>query len=81
MGHWHGEDWTPETQPVHACQTTHCLAGWAQALHPDAFVRALDPVDAGVKLIPLAVPLFWSSNDVVLNWLRNRTYAKETPHA
>lgn len=78
MQMWHGNGWDHSKPPEeHACQTAHCLAGWVQALHPDAFVRAMNPVDAGVKLIPLAAPLFWSDNNTVMEWLRDRKYATE----
>jgi hypothetical protein len=72
---WHGEKWSPETKPEHACQTAHCLAGWAQALCPDASMRALDPITAGVRLIPLAAGRFWDTDASVKEWLERRLYA------
>lgn len=76
MDTWHDGAWTAECEPQHACQTAHCLAGWAQALCPDKAMRELDPVTAGVRLIPLAAPLFWSTDSRVKQWLADREYAK-----
>lgn len=76
MSSWHDDEWSAETEPVHACQTSHCLAGWAQALCPDKKIRQLDPVQAGVLLIPLAAPMFWSEDSVAKKWLEDREYAK-----
>lgn len=75
MSSWHGSDWSPSVSPEHACETSHCLAGWAQALSPDPEVRRLDPVTAGVRLIPLAAPRFWDDDPDALSWLRDREYA------
>ena len=72
---WHGDGWSSDLGPDHACKTSHCLAGWAQALCPDASIRKLDPVDAGVKLIPLAAGRFWDGDKETYEWLKNREYA------
>jgi hypothetical protein len=76
MNNWHGTGWSPECGPEHACETAHCLAGWAQALCPDKSIRMLDPTTAGVRLIPLAAPRFYDTDDCVYQWLKNREYAK-----
>jgi hypothetical protein len=36
----------------------------------------LDPTTAGVRLIPLAAPRFYDTDDCVYGWLKNREYAK-----
>jgi uncharacterized protein YjbI with pentapeptide repeats len=75
MCNWHGSGWHADMGPEHACQTSHCLAGWAQALCPDKETRSLDPVTAGVRLIPLAASRFWDFDESTKEWLEKREYA------
>ncbi|MCI0541141.1 MAG: pentapeptide repeat-containing protein [Verrucomicrobiales bacterium] len=75
MGAWHGTGWDPDCEPEHACKTSHCLAGWAQALCPDKSIRELDPITAGVRLIPLAAGRFWGDAENTKKWLESRAYA------
>ena len=79
MGKWHGEGWSADCGPEHACKTSHCLVGWAQALCPDKAIRELDPITAGVRLIPLAAGRFWGDDATTRAWLENREYAESTP--
>lgn len=72
---WHASAWSPTTEPAHACETAHCLAGWAQALSHDASIRQLHPTTAGVRLIPLAAGMFWETDERVRDWLTDREYA------
>jgi len=78
MDKWHGSEWKASKVPEKPgqCGTTHCLAGWAQALSTDVAVRKLDPQFAGMLLIPTATHMFFSSNDAALRFLRDREYAK-----
>mgnify|MGYP004259535753 CR=1 FL=1 len=78
MNYWHGFSncWHPGTKPEHACKTAHCLAGWAQALFDDHEIRGLHAQDAGIRLIPLAVDMFFESNGKMFEWLNNCEYAK-----
>jgi hypothetical protein len=76
MDNWHGSGWNAELGPQHACETSHCLAGWAQALCADEGIRKLDPVTAGVRLIPLAAGRFWDGDEQTKEWLEKREYAK-----
>ena len=80
MGIWHGEKWdythTPEEE--HSCHTPHCLAGWLQALSPDAEIRKMSPQGAGKKLAPFAAGLFFSDNETVMDFLENRRYAPKS---
>ena len=61
MAGWHGDDWLPDAAPG-GCGTTHCLAGWAQALSPDPEIRRLDPAVAGSRLLPRHAYLFFASD-------------------
>jgi hypothetical protein len=76
MDNWHGTGWNAKVGPEHACETSHCLAGWAQALCADESIRKLDPTTAGVRLIPLAAGRFWDSDETTKEWLEKREYAK-----
>jgi hypothetical protein len=74
MGAWHGEAWdathTPEEE--HSCKTTHCMAGWAQALCPVPFIRRMDAQHAGLLLIPTAVHMFHATNEEALEFLKSK---------
>jgi hypothetical protein len=76
MAGWHSENWTPEHTPEeeHSCGSAHCIAGWLQALSPDPEIRKMDPQSAGVKLAPSAVAMFYQTDAVALQWLRDREY-------
>jgi hypothetical protein len=63
MQDWHGAGWDPAA--VGACGTTHCLAGWAQALSNDPEVRWMVPAIAGSRLLPRHARWFYRSNDAV----------------
>lgn len=77
MGKWHGEQWdsthTPEEE--HSCKTTHCMAGWAQALCPVPFIRRMDAQYAGLLLIPTAVHMFHASSEDALEFLKSKLAA------
>ena len=75
MSKWHGYGWDSTTSVAHACDTAHCLAGWSQALSDDPEIRRLSALEAGVRLIPLAVGKFWDYDESVMSWLKNREYA------
>jgi hypothetical protein len=78
MDSWHSGNWTPEHTPEeeYVCGSAHCIAGWLQALCPDAKVRQMDPRMAGVKLAPASAYMFTASNAAALRWLENREYAR-----
>jgi hypothetical protein len=81
MDHWHDGDskWKEKTCAEEAlCGTTHCLAGWLQVCSVDEKIRKLDPAVAGTLLAPVASEMFYKKNEEVLNWLKNREYAKES---
>ena len=81
MSGWHAAGWTPEHTPEeeHECGSAHCIAGWLQALSDDPKVRGMKPQDAGCQLAPVAAAsgIFFVSNDVALEWLTERRYAKQ----
>jgi Pentapeptide repeats (8 copies) len=79
MGHWHdGDEWKNRTCVEETlCGTTHCLAGWLQVCSTDTKLRELEPSIAGILAAPIASNMFYRSNVEVLEWLRNREYAKE----
>lgn len=81
MNCWHGPawDWTHTPQEAHTCGTTHCLAGWAQALCSVGAIRRMDPLQAGVMLIPTAAHLFYASNEAALAFLRGKQRAAPAP--
>ena len=74
MGGWHGEGWdathTPEEE--HSCKTAHCMAGWAQALCLEPVIRRMDPVRAGLMLIPTAAHMFYASNEDAIEFLKTK---------
>ena len=75
MGDWHGDETKWDANQAGTCGTTHCLAGWAQALSTDPEIRRLDPEIAGRRLIPRTAHLFFSTNDRAMKFLRDREYA------
>ena len=79
MGHWHQTDeWRDRTCAEETlCGTTHCLAGWLQVCSTDPEIRKKDAEFAGFLSAPIAAPLFFSSSDKVLTWLRDREYVKQ----
>ena len=79
MNSWHSNNWEFETIPdvPGECGTTHCLAGWAQALSKDIAVRQLPASVAGIVLIPTASHMFYETNENAMCFLRDREYAKE----
>ena len=79
MNEWHGEEWTPDC-PIDGevtCGTTHCLAGWAQALTTDPTLRTMPAQIAGKNLLPRSGHLFFANEERVLQYLRDREYATE----
>jgi len=79
MDSWHSREWNSEHTPEEErnCGSTHCIAGWLQALSADPEVRSMDPVLAGGKLAPCAVPFFYAPNAIALQWLKDRAYDTE----
>ena len=75
MHAWHGSDWDPDA--VGTCGTTHCLAGWAQALATDPEVRGLSAELAGSRLLPRHAHLFYGSDSAVLALLRREVSVPE----
>jgi hypothetical protein len=59
----------------HACETSHCLAGWAVHLAGPAGY-ALESIvgtpTAGAMLMPSAAHLFYASHDEGLAWLKEQ---------
>ena len=60
----------------HTCDTTHCLAGWAVALHPDG--KRLEENSstylAGRLLLgDEAAKVFFASNEEAIKWLKEKT--------
>jgi uncharacterized protein YjbI with pentapeptide repeats len=80
MGVWHhGYDWKDRTCAEEAvCGTAHCLAGWLQVCATDPTIRTMDPHRAGILQAPIASKMFFRSDDVALEWLRDRKYVAET---
>ena len=78
MNDWHlNGDWRKRTCLEEAeCGTGHCLAGWLQVCSTDPKIRELFPATAGILLAPIASHMFYKSNYEVLEWLRDRVYAK-----
>jgi hypothetical protein len=79
MGHWHDakSEWQKHSCAEEAvCGTTHCLAGWLQVCSTDKKVRKLDPFIAGCVSAPVAAKMFYKDNREVMDWLRDREYAK-----
>lgn len=79
MRHWHGSsDWIDRSCAEEAvCGTTHCLAGWLQVCATDPEIRAMDTQTAGALQAPVSAKMFFSDQEEVLAWLRDREYAKE----
>jgi pentapeptide repeat protein len=78
MSNWHSGNWTPEHTPEeeHGCGSAHCIAGWLQALSPDKKVREMSAERAGYTLAPASSFMFYQSDPVALQWLKDRVYAK-----
>ena len=78
MKSWHSGNWTPAHTPEeeHACGSAHCIAGWLQALSPDAEIRKMNPQVAGEQLAPASSYMFYVSDARALAWLTDRGYAK-----
>ena len=83
MSRWHGGDeWVTRTCAEEAvCGTTHCLAGWLQVCSTDPGIRAMDAEQAGFMCAPVASGMFFQPGTRVLDWLRDREYAKSTQEA
>ncbi len=83
MGHWHDNDgWKKRTCAEEAvCGTTHCLAGWLQVCSTDEAVRKLPAAFAGAIQAPVAGKMFYRDTGEVMDWLKNRDYAKEQADA
>ena len=81
MGDWHRDNkWREENRTCiqeAECGTGHCLAGWLQVCSTDEKIRKLHPATAGILLAPVASHMFYKSDNEVLDWLREREYAKE----
>ena len=67
MSDWHGYGWEPRKRGD--CGTTHCLAGWAQALSIAPEIRQMDALHAGRELLPNASHLFFAPQKIVEDWL------------
>lgn len=78
MNSWHSGNWTPDHTPEeeHSCGSAHCIAGWLQALSPDKKIREMSAESAGYTLAPASSFMFYQTDDVALEWLKNRDYAK-----
>ncbi len=78
MSGWHFGEWTPEHTPEeeHKCGSAHCIAGWLQALSPDAKVRQMEPEAAGKMLAPASAYMFTASDPVAMQWLKDSGYAR-----
>ena len=78
MNDWHSGNWTPDHTPEeeHSCGSAHCIAGWLQALSPDKEVRQMSAETAGRKLAPASQFMFYATDAVALQWLKDRGYAK-----
>ena len=78
MSGWHFGKWTPDHTPEeeHACGSAHCIAGWLQALSHDPALRKISAKVAGTKLAPASSYMFFTSDAVALQWLKDRGYAK-----
>ena len=64
MRNWHGPGWNPEAKGD--CGTTHCLAGWAQALCDDPVIRKMEPSIVGSILMPRHAHLFMKSDAEIM---------------
>lgn len=76
MGSWHGSDFrTSETEATFKCNTTHCIAGWAQCL---SGVKG-NTDEVGEKLLPITASnaMFYCSDSLGLLWLKERAYRSE----
>jgi len=58
----------------HTCETTHCLAGWAQVIAGD---MKKDAEEEGRRLIPSAAFLFFDKDNLVRAWLETRAWLPE----
>ena len=78
MSDWHSSQWDPSHTPEeeHECGSAHCIAGWLQALSPDKEVRNMHPEAAGKTLCPAFSFMFYTSDAVALQWLKDRGYAR-----
>ena len=83
MSGWHRDNkWREENRTCiqeAECGTGHCLAGWLQVCSTDEKIRKLHPATAGILLAPVASHMFYKSESEVLDWLREREYAKARP--
>ena len=80
MNDWHSGNWTPDHTPEeeHECGSAHCIAGWLQALCPDEKLRKHASAEyVGRQLAPASAHMFYTSNTVALQWLKDRAYAKQ----
>jgi hypothetical protein len=80
MDHWHDDEskWQEHTCAEEAtCGTTHCLAGWLQVCSTDEKIRKLDTQLAGILCAPIASHMFFRGEAEVMDWLKERRYAKE----
>ena len=80
MSVWHGDDaWlgrTPAQEIETECGTTHCLAGWAQAISDDPVVRQLGPSVAGSWLLPRHAYLFCATEEKAMIEVRKTLESK-----
>ena len=78
MGHWHGDkEWVNRTCAEEVvCGTTHCLAGWLQVCSTEPALKQIDAQLAGILSAPVAAKMFFRDTTEVLQWLREREYAK-----
>ena len=79
MGSWHSQNWNPSHTPEeeHACGSQHCIAGWLQALSPDPKIREMSAEHAGYKLAPASSYMFYTTDAMALQWLKDRGYAAQ----
>lgn len=66
MNHWHqNENWKNQTiEQIHACGTTHCVAGWIQIFEKDKY-NDMSAQEAGTKCAPNLVTIFNKTNEEV----------------
>ena len=78
MNDWHSSNWDPSHTPEEEfeCGSAHCIAGWLQALSHDEKLRAHSSAEyVGKTLAPASAHMFYASDVVALQWLKDRGYA------
>jgi hypothetical protein len=82
MDSWHSENWNPGHTPQeeHECGSAHCIAGWLQALSEDESIRKMNPGAVGEALCPTFSFMFYTSDAIAFQWLKDRAYATDHQH-